>query len=797
MTILISGRLKDAFDRPLANVNIKFGSLRTNLNTVVGTATQFKTGNDGSYSVEVATGSYSVEVDFGGSGFSRVGEIQILMDSLPGNLEKFLTIPGVDEITPEILAQVIQARYDAIEAAGNAASDATSIIMQQLQQQQSDFDSFLLSSGYVFLGDYENGPYTIAARNQIIRYQNEFWRLNAATNLPYITTGVNSTSWAADVTHLVSVGDATLRQQLATGTTGNGLSLIKTVPLNPYESGRSANDAIKDRVSIYDFTSDSLSDDTTRFQKAALAGVKNIYVPSRYGALRVGELTLTQPMNIYGEGCISIDRVGSRLTKISGAAFGIKFLGDINNRPHGGGLNFIDLRGENSADTGPLLMAQNWSYFINYMLGLQNNSDWGLVLKNVAEGGLDYYLCRRLGSESSGCIKFDDYDGIPNNNVNNYRLQNGTLGLNSGNWIYGTDNSNTDVIWIQYNKIEFDAAPISQNTTPKTVLYLGEAKKVFIDNNSFTNFKLSNPNLYENVIKFGANSRVSQNVSNNYFDGCDINLINIAGGSVAGSNNIVNQAGATAAGGILCTSNLPQGIDPLIFQSSNGAKNRRSVFRAEAFYSAHELHGAVNNPFVTDAAATNHYGTVMSVPANTEVRRATIPRGLVSDKEFVHITGRVKNVSGSSTAITLNLDGKVISAITVPAYSTWYNIVWQIRPNRISNGAIILTNGASALLFDGLFIEKKDYLDWSFAWSPGEIAAGATVTSPFQSVSDTTGFAVTTVEITANNTIGDLDLTRSLDPSGNLTVRAKNRTGSPITPVFTRINVRYSSAGRS
>lgn len=93
-------------------------------------------------------------------------------------------------------------------------------------QRESDFQQFLLNSGYQFLGDYENGPYTIAARNQIIRYQNEFWRLNAATNPPYITTGINSTSWAVDITHLVSVGDANLRQELASSTIP-GTSLVR------------------------------------------------------------------------------------------------------------------------------------------------------------------------------------------------------------------------------------------------------------------------------------------------------------------------------------------------------------------------------------------------------------------------------------------------------------------------------------------------------------------------------------------------------------------------------------------
>lgn len=90
-------------------------------------------------------------------------------------------------------------------------------------QRESDFQQFLLNSGYQFLGDYENGPYTITGLNQIIRYQNEFWRLNAATNPPYTTTGVNSTSWNTDVTHLVSVGDAALRQELSQN---DGVKLI-------------------------------------------------------------------------------------------------------------------------------------------------------------------------------------------------------------------------------------------------------------------------------------------------------------------------------------------------------------------------------------------------------------------------------------------------------------------------------------------------------------------------------------------------------------------------------------------
>lgn len=88
--------------------------------------------------------------------------------------------------------------------------------------KEARFQQFLLSSGYQFLGDYENGPYTINELNQVIRYQGELWRLNSSTTPPYTTTGVNSTSWTVDVTHLVSVGDANLRQELASSSANNG-----------------------------------------------------------------------------------------------------------------------------------------------------------------------------------------------------------------------------------------------------------------------------------------------------------------------------------------------------------------------------------------------------------------------------------------------------------------------------------------------------------------------------------------------------------------------------------------------
>ncbi|HHC4016469.1 TPA: hypothetical protein ACN735_002503 [Klebsiella pneumoniae] len=88
------------------------------------------------------------------------------------------------------------------------------------------FEQFLLSSGYVFLGDYEDGPFQFSARNQYIRYNNQYYRLNAATDVGFTTTGTDATSFANDVTHFVMMDGDTLRQNLGSGEEGMGGDLV-------------------------------------------------------------------------------------------------------------------------------------------------------------------------------------------------------------------------------------------------------------------------------------------------------------------------------------------------------------------------------------------------------------------------------------------------------------------------------------------------------------------------------------------------------------------------------------------
>lgn len=86
--------------------------------------------------------------------------------------------------------------------------------LEQFSQQETDFQQFLLNSGYQFLGDYENGPFQFIARNQYIRYDGQYYRLNAATSTGFTTTGTTAATFANDVTHFVLMDGDTLRQDI-------------------------------------------------------------------------------------------------------------------------------------------------------------------------------------------------------------------------------------------------------------------------------------------------------------------------------------------------------------------------------------------------------------------------------------------------------------------------------------------------------------------------------------------------------------------------------------------------------
>ncbi|HIG9851921.1 TPA: hypothetical protein ACYETP_001948, partial [Klebsiella pneumoniae] len=83
------------------------------------------------------------------------------------------------------------------------------------QERESRFDAFIQRSGYEAIGDYTAGPLTLTEYNQLIRYNNELYKLTAGTDIPFTTAGNTDETWTStDAAHFVSVGDAALRQNL-------------------------------------------------------------------------------------------------------------------------------------------------------------------------------------------------------------------------------------------------------------------------------------------------------------------------------------------------------------------------------------------------------------------------------------------------------------------------------------------------------------------------------------------------------------------------------------------------------
>ncbi|MFW8986367.1 hypothetical protein ACOI6A_26090 [Klebsiella sp. C304] len=98
---------------------------------------------------------------------------------------------------------------------------------RQMQSQENRFDTFIASSGYEVIGDYTAGPLTLTEYNQLIRYNNELYKLTAATDIPYTTAGTTDETWnATDSLHFVSVGDAALRQNLGSEEPSFGTFMI-------------------------------------------------------------------------------------------------------------------------------------------------------------------------------------------------------------------------------------------------------------------------------------------------------------------------------------------------------------------------------------------------------------------------------------------------------------------------------------------------------------------------------------------------------------------------------------------
>ena len=122
------------------------------------------------------------------------------------------------------------------ESFSSQLSTQESTFSESQTDKENRFQQFLLSSGYQFLGDYENGPYVFSELNQYIEYSGNSYRIASASDIGFTTTGTDATSFANDVTHFVLMDGDTLRQNLGSNKEGLGISL------NALEQGGNGQD---------------------------------------------------------------------------------------------------------------------------------------------------------------------------------------------------------------------------------------------------------------------------------------------------------------------------------------------------------------------------------------------------------------------------------------------------------------------------------------------------------------------------------------------------------------------------
>ena len=154
-----------------------------------------------------------------------------------------------------------------------------SAFVTQLTSQENRFNTFIQSSGYQIVGDYTAGPLTITEYNQLIRYNNELYKLTAATDIPFTTAGNTDETWTSiDAAHFVSVGDAALRQNLGSSEEGQGAWLIAYLA-GDSAVARTVAARLRDFVSLHDYWSPTDGTDYAPALNKALSVSPHVLIP--------------------------------------------------------------------------------------------------------------------------------------------------------------------------------------------------------------------------------------------------------------------------------------------------------------------------------------------------------------------------------------------------------------------------------------------------------------------------------------------------------------------------------------
>lgn len=85
---------------------------------------------------------------------------------------------------------------------------------QDQSNRSAEFNYFIRNQGFVDIGDYDSGPLTITAANQMFRKDGAYWSPSPTLPLPYTTIN----NWSVDKNNFVNRGDGAVRTLLADAT---------------------------------------------------------------------------------------------------------------------------------------------------------------------------------------------------------------------------------------------------------------------------------------------------------------------------------------------------------------------------------------------------------------------------------------------------------------------------------------------------------------------------------------------------------------------------------------------------
>ncbi|EAS1442901.1 phage tail protein [Salmonella enterica] len=125
MSVVISGVLKDGTGKPVQGCTVTLTARKNTATVIVNTVASENPDEAGRYSMNVEPGRYAVSLFTEGYPPSRVGDITVYEDSLPGTLNDFLGAVSEDDVRPDALKRFEDMVAEVARQTDEASRNAT------------------------------------------------------------------------------------------------------------------------------------------------------------------------------------------------------------------------------------------------------------------------------------------------------------------------------------------------------------------------------------------------------------------------------------------------------------------------------------------------------------------------------------------------------------------------------------------------------------------------------------------------------------------------------------------------